>query len=40
MWYNKTKENVIKREIPIEEGDIFSREKILNGMRNLMSKCI
>lgn len=34
---NKTKENVIKREIPIEEGDIFSREKILNGMRNLMN---
>ena len=34
---NKTKENVIKREIPIEEGDIFSREKILNGIRNLMN---
>lgn len=34
---NKTKENVIKREIPIEEGDLFSREKIINGMRNLMN---
>lgn len=34
---NKTKENVITREIPIEEGDIFSREKIINGMRNLMN---
>lgn len=34
---NKTKEFVIKREIPIEEGDIFSRDKIINGMRNLMN---
>lgn len=33
----KTKEYVIKREIPIEEGDIFSRDKVLNGMRNLMN---
>lgn len=34
---NKTKEFVIKREIPIEEGDIFSRDKIINGLRNLMN---
>lgn len=33
----KTKEFVIKREIPIEEGDVFSRDKVLNGMRNLMN---
>jgi len=31
----KTKDYVIKREIPIESGDIFSREKIISGMRNL-----
>ena len=34
---NKTKEYVIKREIPIEQGDIFSRDKIVNGLRNLMN---
>lgn len=33
----KTKEEVIRREIPIDEGDIFSRDKIINGMRNLYS---
>ena len=32
---NKTKDYVIKREIPIEEGDVFSRDKIVAGMRNL-----
>lgn len=32
---NKTKEHVIRREIPIEEGDVFSRDKIMNGYRNL-----
>lgn len=31
----KTKDYVIRREIPIEEGDIFSRDKIMNGLRNL-----
>ena len=33
----KTKEYVISREIPIESGDIFSRDKIINGLRNLMN---
>lgn len=33
----RTKEEVIRREIPIEEGDIFSRDKIISGMRNLYS---
>jgi outer membrane protein insertion porin family len=32
---NKTKTNVILREIPMESGDIFSREKIMEAMRNL-----
>lgn len=31
----RTKENVIRREIPLEEGDVFSRDKVINGMRNL-----
>lgn len=31
----KTKENVIRREIPIEEGDVFSKDKIVNAYRNL-----
>lgn len=31
----KTKDFVIRREIPVEEGDIFSNLKISNGMRNL-----
>lgn len=31
----KTKDFVIRREIPIDEGDIFSNAKITNGMRNL-----
>lgn len=34
---NKTKEEVIRREIPIEEGDVFSRDKVISGMRNLYS---
>lgn len=34
---NKTKEYVIKREIPIEEGDVFSRDKIISAYRNLMN---
>ena len=34
---SKTKEYVIKREIPIQPGDTFSNDKIINGMRNLMN---
>ena len=34
---NKTKEFVIKREIPIKPGDTFSNDKIINGLRNLMN---
>ncbi len=32
---SRTKEYVIRREIPIEAGDIFSKAKITTGMRNL-----
>ncbi len=32
---DKTKENVILREIPIETGDVYSQTKIQNGIRNL-----
>ena len=31
----KTKDYVILRELPIESGDIFSKTKITNGLRNL-----
>lgn len=31
----KTKENVILRELPFEPGDVFSRDKIMSGLRNL-----
>lgn len=31
----KTKEYVIRREIPIQSGDVFSREKLMQGIRNL-----
>lgn len=31
----KTKEFVITRELPIESGDVFSKAKITNGLRNL-----
>lgn len=31
----KTKENVIRREIPLQSGDVFSREKLMQGIRNL-----
>ena len=31
----KTKENIIARELPIESGDIFSKNKITTGLRNL-----
>ncbi|MBP5328574.1 MAG: outer membrane protein assembly factor BamA [Spirochaetaceae bacterium] len=33
----KTKESVIRREIPFEEGDIFSNVKYVNAFRNLMN---
>lgn len=32
---SKTKDFVITRELPIESGDIFSKAKISNGLRNL-----
>ncbi|MDR1251732.1 MAG: outer membrane protein assembly factor BamA [Treponema sp.] len=31
----KTKSNVILREIPLEPGDVFSRTKVMDAMRNL-----
>jgi len=31
----KTKDYVIKREMPLEEGDVFSKTKVLDGLRNL-----
>ena len=31
----KTKDKVILREVPLEPGDVFSRSKLLDGMRNL-----
>lgn len=31
----KTKDKVIYREIPLETGDIFSKEQVITGMRNL-----
>ena len=31
----KTKEEVILREIPLKPGDVFSRKKIMSGIRNL-----
>lgn len=31
----KTKDHVIFREIPFESGDIFSKAKLINGIRNL-----
>jgi len=31
----KTKDFVIEREIPLEEGDVFSKTKVLDGLRNL-----
>jgi outer membrane protein insertion porin family len=32
---DKTKDSVILREIPLESGDIFSRSKVMDGLRNL-----
>lgn len=34
---SKTKDYVIRREIPIQPGDVFSRDKIINAMRSLMN---
>ncbi|MBQ9239677.1 MAG: outer membrane protein assembly factor BamA, partial [Treponema sp.] len=31
----KTKDYVILRELPLEPGDVFSREKLMTGLRNL-----
>ncbi len=31
----KTKDFVIRREIPLEAGDIFSKDKVIEGIRNL-----
>ncbi len=31
----KTKDFVIRRELPIEVGDVFSKDKIIEGLRNL-----
>jgi outer membrane protein insertion porin family len=31
----KTKEEVILREIPLEPGDVFSKAKVMDGLRNL-----
>jgi outer membrane protein insertion porin family len=31
----KTKDRVLYREIPLETGDVFSKEKVIEGMRNL-----
>ncbi|MBR7064416.1 MAG: outer membrane protein assembly factor BamA, partial [Treponema sp.] len=31
----KTKDFVIRRELPIEPGDVFSRDKVMQGLRNL-----
>lgn len=33
----KTKEHVITREVPINPGDVYSKDKIENGIRNLMN---
>ncbi|MDR1072793.1 MAG: outer membrane protein assembly factor BamA, partial [Treponema sp.] len=33
----KTKDNVILREIPMESGDVFSRTKLMEAMQNLYS---
>lgn len=32
---NKTKDDVILREIPLEPGDIFSKTKVMDGLKNL-----
>ena len=32
---NKTKDYIISRELPFEVGDVFSKTKVMNGIRNL-----
>jgi len=32
---NKTRDSVILREIPLEPGDVFSKTKVMDGLRNL-----
>jgi len=34
---SKTKDYVIRREVPLKPGDTFSNDKIVNGLRNLMN---
>jgi outer membrane protein insertion porin family len=34
---SKTKDEVILQEMPLEPGDIFSKAKVLDGLRNLMN---
>jgi outer membrane protein insertion porin family len=34
---NKTRTNVILREIPLEPGDVFSKTKVMEALRNLMN---
>ena len=33
----KTKEYVLRRELPFEEGEVFNKEKIIEGYRNLVN---
>lgn len=32
---NRTKEEIIRRELPLQEGDVFSNEKVTTGLRSL-----
>ena len=34
---NKTRDSVILQEMPLEPGDIFSKAKVMDGLRNLMN---
>ncbi|HVO39011.1 MAG TPA: outer membrane protein assembly factor BamA [Spirochaetia bacterium] len=34
---SKTKEYVLRRELPFEEGEVFNKEKIIEGYRNLVN---
>ncbi len=33
----KTRDSVLRRELPFEEGEVFNKEKIIQGYRNLMN---
>lgn len=33
---SKTKESVVRRELPFKEGDVFSNSRLMAGLRNLM----